>query len=186
MALTRITGPAFPVVSLAEIKAHARVLHSDDDTLLEQLVAAAADHLNGSTGILGMCLASQEWELSYDQFPAGPIKLPLGPVLSVDEVTYLNEAGSAVTLSPLDYEIDLTNGDGWVAPVDSWPATGSYLNAARIAFTAGHATAADVPAALRVAVMMLAGHWYNNREGQGELPASVDALVMPYKRVWLA
>jgi uncharacterized phiE125 gp8 family phage protein len=186
MALTRISGPAFDAVDLATLKSHARVLHSDDDALLGQLGRAAVQHLDGYTGILGLCLASQQWELSFDAFPCGAIKLPLGPVLAVDEITFTDAAGDAQTVAVLDYEVDLTNGDGWVVPRESWPVTGSFLNAARIRFTAGHALLADVPEALRVAAMMLAAHWYNNREGQGEVPASVAALVMPFKRVWLA
>lgn len=186
MAVTRISAPAFAVVSLAEIKAHVRVLHADDDLVLAQLVAAATNHLEGYTGILGVCLAAQVWDLSFDGFPWGPMKLPLGPVIEVQAVEYTDADGAVQVLVPQGYEVDLTNGDGWVSPVDRWPATGAYLNAVRVRFQAGYATAAEVPAALRVAVMMLAGHWYNNREGQGDVPPAVTALVSPYKRVWLA
>lgn len=186
MALTRISGPAFDVVDLAMLKLHVRVLHGDEDTLLGQLSRAAVGHLDGYTGVLGMCLASQVWELSYDAFPAGGIKMPLGPVLNINQVTYTDQAGVAQTFASTSYETDLTNADGWVVPRESWPVTGCFLNAARIRFTAGHSVLADVPEALRVAAMMLTSHWYTKREGQGQMPPAVEALISPHRRVWIA
>jgi uncharacterized phiE125 gp8 family phage protein len=183
MSLTLITPPTDPVVTLEEVKATARVLHADEDVLLTQLAAAAVSHLDGYTGVLGLCLAPQTWELTYDVFPCGAVKLPLGPVMSVMSVSYMDAAGVLQVLDPAQYQVDTTNGTGWVVPVADWPATGSYLNAARIRFVAGHTV---VPSALKVAVRMLAAHWYTNREGQGAFPPAVDALIQPFRKLWVA
>lgn len=185
MGLTRTLAPTDPVVTLAEVRAHVRMDAMDDDAVLTLLAEAAVAHLDGYQGVLGLCLADQEWELSYDAFPSGPIKLPLGPVIEVVSVTYTDAVGVPQTFAPINYEVDTSSGDGWVVPVSAWPTTGSYLNAARVRFRAGHSPAGAVPDALRVAVLMLVSHWYNNREGQGQLPAAVDALITPYKRNWI-
>lgn len=183
MSLTLITPPIDPVVSVDEIKATARVLHADEDVFLTQLVAAAVSHLDGYNGVLGLCLAAQTWELTYDVFPCGALKLPLGPVMSIFSVSYLDAAGVLQVMNPVEYQVDTTDGEGWVVPVADWPATGSFVNAARIRFIAGHTV---VPPALKVAVRMLAAHWYANREGQGVFPPAVDALIQPFRKLWVA
>ncbi len=42
-------------VSLAAIKTHLRVDHDDENELINVLIAAATDHLDGYGGILGKC-----------------------------------------------------------------------------------------------------------------------------------
>lgn len=46
----------------------------------------------------------------------------------------------------------------------------------------------DLPAPLQQAVMMLAAHWYNQREAVGgtqmhEVPASLNALIKQYRKL---
>ena len=52
--------------------------------------------------------------------------------------------------------------------------------------TAG--TAGELPAPLRHAIMMLAAHWYNQREGvsgvqMSEVPYSLQALIKPFRKL---
>jgi len=57
-----------------------------------------------------------------------------------------------------------------------------------ITMTTGYgASAAFVPASIKVAIMLLATHWYENREavtGRNltRLPFAVDRLITPYRR----
>src|SRR5690606_31689457 len=60
--------------------------HSDEDTLIEGLIRAATEHLDGWTGLLGRCLVEQEWRQDYDVV-ASCLPLPLGPVISITSVT---------------------------------------------------------------------------------------------------
>lgn len=181
MTLTLITPPAQPIVSLAEIKLQARVLHDDDDVLLAELVRAATAHLDGWRGILGLCLAPQVWEVTWDRFPCGGVRLPLGPVMEILEVGYRDAAGVAQIMPPEHYETDLTGEDGWVVPVTDWPTTGDVVNAARIRFRAGYANAA-VPAPLRIAVMVMAVAWYEGRTGTDDMPPAAQSLALKFKR----
>jgi len=58
----------------------------------------------------------------------------------------------------------------------------------KIAMTVGYGDdTTDVPQAIRHAAMMLAAHWYENREAVAEgspvpVPMTVDALTAPYRR----
>lgn len=189
MALKLITPAEVDVVTLAEIKAHVRVVHNDDDATLTSLVKAAVSHFEVHTGILGIAFGQQSWELYYDEFPCGSLQIPLPPLISVASVEYLDPvSGLYVVWASSNYSVDAISRPGWVVPIDDWPTPKDAVNAVKVTFTAGFgATNAAIPESLRLAVMMLAAHWYQNREGLGSasdmaaLPFAVDALVAQHK-----
>lgn len=191
MALKLKTAPLVFPLTLAEAKPHCRVDHSDDDALIDTLIAAATSHLDGYSGILGRCLIEQTWELYYDTFPSGDLKIPLGNLISVTSVEYVDPATLLyVSWAASNYEVDAVSLDGWVIPVNGWPTIADTSNAVRVTFKAGYGvTAATVPAAIRAAMLLLIGHWYANREPVviGEtaavLPMAADALLAPFRRV---
>lgn len=184
MGLQRITAPTLAIVTLAEMKAHLRVTHADEDALIGSLIDAAVAHLDGWYGVLGWCLGSQQWLLTYDTFPDGPIALPLGPLVTLDSVQYDDGVSPVLVTLPADeYVVDATNREAWLMPVTSWP-TADGTNAVRVTFTVGHATLAEIHKAIPVAVKLIAAHWYENREGQS-VPAAVDAVIGPLRRVRL-
>jgi len=57
----RVTAPADRPVTLAEVKNHCRIDHSDDDTLVQSYIDAAVAHVEGWSGVLGRCLVTQTW-----------------------------------------------------------------------------------------------------------------------------
>lgn len=175
LAPVRTAEPAVTPVSLIEAKAHLRVDHNDDDTLITALIAAAVDHLDGWTGILGRCLVEQTWRQDFDTF-ATCLPLPLGPVISVSSLTV-----GGVTVDASDYALLVDAGGRArveIAHIASGPGTVS------VTYKAGYAT---VPAALKVAIMLLVGNWYENREAVGEarseLPIGAHALIAPFRSV---
>ena len=183
MALRLLEAPAEQPVSLEEAKAHLRVDSDEDDTLIGSLIAAAVGHLDGATGILGRCLVTQEWALDLDAFPE-TIVLPLAPVVSVDAVKYLDDDGEQQTLASSGYVVSA--GRIEAAPDTDWPSTQARNGAVTIEFTAGYGAATDVPPALKAAILLLIGNWYENRETvnvgniASELPFTVQALTTPY------
>ena len=57
-----------------------------------------------------------------------------------------------------------------------------------ITFTAGYGAPADVPAAIRQAMLLLVTQWYEHRQVTGTgstLPFAVEALLAPYRRIRL-
>jgi uncharacterized phiE125 gp8 family phage protein len=72
-----------------------------------------------------------------------------------------------------------------------WPDLPAATSAIEIDLEAGFGpAAADVPAPIRQALLMLVAHWYENREaGPGDPraapPPAVSALLAPYRRVAL-
>ena len=53
MRLVLVTQPAATPITLAEVKAQARVSHDDEDLLLQHYIDAATAWLDGPAGILG-------------------------------------------------------------------------------------------------------------------------------------
>lgn len=202
MNLVRVTPPPVLPVTVAEAKAQTRIGHDEDDALVERLIRAATDHLDGSAGVLGRALVDQTWDMTLDGFPAGAgkaarIALPLPPLLAVVSISYTDAAGEAQTVD-LD-DVGVTGLRGYavasVYPLDRWPDTkrGSDVT---IRFRAGFphdedASPADyaesVPEALRHAILLLAAHWEANREAvvvgsiTATMPLAVHALIAPWR-----
>lgn len=190
MDLTLVTPPAEPAVSLAEAKGHLRFLTNDQDALIGALVAAATAHLDGRAGILGRSLVTQTWDLRLDRFPrgiGGAIELPLPPLQSVTSVKYLDGAGAEVTLDSAAYVVEPGHYLGRIRPAygQTWPTARDETGAVRIRFVAGYGAAAAVPPPIKQAILLLAGHWWINREAVGDAKGphafAVDALTFPYR-----
>lgn len=186
MALKLITPAADPIVSLEDMKAHLRVDHADDDTLIEGLIKAATSYFDGWSGILGRALIAQTWELTIDRFPPCEMKLPLGPLMSVTSVKYDDADGIERILDAEAYDIDKASEPGWVLPVNGWPATASAINAVRVRFVAGFGEqATDAPEAIRLAIKLHVQTNYDPLESaiRESYQRAIDALVAPFRRV---
>lgn len=190
MSLKLITPPTLDIVPLAEMKAHLRCDPNDnsEDALIAGLTKGAIAHLDGHTGVLGWCLGAQTWLLTFDAFPDGPVRLPVGPLLEVVSVEYADAGGAYVTLPEDEYEVDDVASPGWIVPVSYWPSVDG-TNAVRITFRAGHETVAAIHPAIPVIVKLLVAHWHRNAEAVGEAmtetPMSASALIAAHRRVHL-
>jgi uncharacterized phiE125 gp8 family phage protein len=185
VSLKLITPPTLDIVSVAEMKAHLRVDNNEEDALIATYIKAAIAHLDGYKGVLGWCLGVQTWQLAYDTFPDGPIRLPVGPLVDVVGIEYADAGGAYTTLPSTAYEVDAVSDPGWIVPVEAWPSVDG-TNAVLITFRAGHATVAEIHPAIPVIVMLLAAHWYQNREAvaesMSEVPMSASALIAAHRR----
>ena len=92
MRLTRTVDPAELPVSLDEAKQYCRVEHDDENLLIESLIVAAVDYLDGPSGILGRAIIEQQWLLELDAWPSR-LALPIEPVSTVT-VQYLDKLGA--------------------------------------------------------------------------------------------
>ncbi|WP_173935142.1 head-tail connector protein [Chelativorans sp. Marseille-P2723] len=192
----RITPPAIQLVTLAEAKLHLRVDHDDEDALISNLIQAATEHLDGWTGILGRCLVEQVWRQDHDRF-ARELAIPLGPVISVQTVTWRDPAGQLSTIPSGCYDLRTDEAGNAMVRFDAdyvFPENLHESRAVGITFKAGYESnpgppaTSTVPDPLKVAILLLVGHWYQNREavstaGMASLPFAVEALIAPYRRM---
>lgn len=195
LAPVRLAAPAVLPISVAEAKAHLRVEHDEDDAMIGAMLAAAVARLDGWSGILGRCLIEQQWTLPLRRFPSAPgIALPF-PDVSVATIGYHPADGSTETEFPSAnwWLVETTASSAiLLASGASWPATADRPNAVMMTMTVGYgATAEDVPAPIRSAILLMVGDLYRNREttGQGSatlgtipMSTTVEALLAPYRR----
>jgi uncharacterized phiE125 gp8 family phage protein len=183
MYLVRKTAPATALVDLTAAKAHLRVSHTADDTLLGSLITVATDMLDGPDGYLRRALVNQSWYAYCRDFPTGDRwHIPLPPLQSVAAVTYTDRDGVSRTVSTSIYRVITPAGRaGYIERVDGevWPAdVADRDDAVRVEFVAGYGAAAtDVPAPIRHAMLLLIGELYAGRGDDGaEAP---PVLVAP-------
>lgn len=197
MATILITPPTTDPISLAEAKAHCRIGIDDDDGLLAGYVLAARHHLETETRRAFM---TQTWDLTLDYgWPVtrvdgcyrNRIVLPRPPVQSVTSISYIDGAGAAQTLATNQYKLAKADtGEWFIEPAYgvSWPTVRSEMAAITVRFVAGYGSSpGDVPEPLRQAMLLLVGHYYENREAVNvgaavsELPLAVVSLVFPFR-----
>ncbi len=185
--LSITTQPATLAVELDDMKQHLRVDIEDDDVLISALIRAAIQHVEMFTRRI---LIETEFELKMDWFPASRIfTLPRSPIISVVSINYLDEDGVSQLLATTEYDVDTSTSRPAriaLAPDADWPRTESgRINTVDIQFKCGFRTAAKVgtiPDAFRAAIILLVGHWYENREAVSpnpmkELPLAVQSLL---------
>jgi uncharacterized phiE125 gp8 family phage protein len=98
-----------------------------------------------------------------------------GPVQSVSAVKYYDPAGVLQTATLSDFDVFGTARNKTVSPKSgfSWPVTQNRTDAIKIEYVVGFGDdITDIPQTVRHALMMLVGHWYENRE-----EAQSDKLV---------
>lgn len=189
MSIVLTSPPAQEPVSLADAKAHLRVDVTDDDTLITRLITGARSELERG---LGRAFITQSYTYYLDAWPRGfALPLPVAPVQTIDQVRIYALDDTFAVLPAASYLLDglgspprmIRRGTlPWLAPVR--PGNGIAID-----FTAGHGTQpTDVPAALRIAILILVGHWYEHRQlaqpgGPPDtgLPEMVRDLIGPYR-----
>jgi uncharacterized phiE125 gp8 family phage protein len=184
LAPVLVTAASEDVVTLDEAKRHLRVDFDEDDQLITGLIAAATRHLEQE---LGMALAQQEWRQDLPRF-ADKMRLRPGPVdLASVSLDYRDEAGAEQSLAGSVYRTHADAEGAYVriASGESWPATYDREDAVSISFTAGVA-AEDVPADLKVAILLHMAFLYEKRESHSDTnitpTGAYDMLLWNYRR----
>jgi uncharacterized phiE125 gp8 family phage protein len=144
-----ITPPYAEPIDLEAAKLQCKLLDSDNDADVAGKIAVAVADIED---LSGRQLVAATYELLLDWFPAGAIKLPRTPLVSVTSITYLDSAGVSRTLATSVYQVDPDAEPGEISLKygQSWPSTYDQANAITIRFICGHATPFTVVAATDV------------------------------------
>ncbi len=179
---------ATSILTLAEVKTHLRVDHSNEDTHITRLRDAAVVWCQEFTR---RQFINATKTLVMDGFPA-VIYPPVSSLVSVTTVSYEAPDNTTTTLSSSGYDVDITREPGRIVTAfgESWPATRAEINAVTVTYVAGYgASTDDTPDAIKTAVLMLIAHLYENRESvilavriePFEVPMGVKMLLGPYR-----
>lgn len=173
-------GAPAPLVDVDAAKAQLQVEHDDHNAVIAGLIEAVLAHVEGYAGILGRATVRQTWRLRLPRFPSGrALPLPLPPLISVTSIAYRDSFGATQTLTENTHYHVL---DGPLARVElvsgeSWPVTETHPRAVTVTFVCGYGEAADVPAGIRQAVLLMVADLYKNRESGVEGAASVERAM---------
>lgn len=183
-----ITAPTTEPVTLAEAKLHLKIETADtaDDALVTNLIKAAREMVEDYTRSR---LMTGTYELYLDEFPnSSKIDLDVYPIQTLTSVKYLNSDGVETPLSTDAYSADLVSKPCriFLKWAQIWPVAQFIPNAVYIRYVAGYTTAANVPAAIKAAMLLIIGHLYEHREDvqkfqYSELPNSSKYLLNPYR-----
>lgn len=186
MAFKLTTAPASEPVTLQEAKDHLRIDDTNEDALISELIKAAREYAESA---INRPLITQTWTYYADCFES---VIELKPNLqSVSTVKYIDTDGTQQTLAATEYAISTSDIVGTLFEDydKTWPSIRSIKNAIEVEFIAGYGLAADVPASIKSAMLLLIGHWFVNREAvivgvnATNTPMAVDLLLGPYRVV---
>lgn len=187
MALKIFTEPASEPVTTAEAKLHLRVDHSSEDAAIGTWIMTAREKVEMDTR---RALITQTWDLTLDEWPEEDfIEAPFPPLASVTSITYIDDEGVSHTFANTNYIVDAQSAPGRIVLEDgsAWPADSlRSANGITVRFVCGYGAAgSSVPASLRSAMLLLIGHYYENREATSQnvyqLPMGYEALIRDYK-----
>lgn len=162
--LTVTTPATVEPVTLAEAKAHLRLIHTDDDAMVSGLISAAREAVELRTG-LALAAAGYLW--APPRFGGA---LPLWPAT----VTAVTQWDGSARVPVTDSRVDEARGR---------LVLGDYCEA-QVAFTAD--PPASIPAALKASILLIVGELYENAEAATEKALAdnpaLDRLCWPYRR----
>jgi uncharacterized phiE125 gp8 family phage protein len=193
-----VAAAATAPVSLSEVKAHLKIDGDDDDDLFPRMIEAAREACETYTG---RALLTQTLRLHLDAWPNGAsagriVELPRPPLQSVTHVAVYDDAGGMTTVDSNRYVVAMgVERPGRVVLKPGWclPPAGRAADAIEIEYVAGYGPDPDdAPEPIRHGMLILIGHWYENREGSGALPlmpalpVGTVALWRPYRLLGLS
>ncbi|MEM8790799.1 MAG: phage head-tail connector protein [Pseudomonadota bacterium] len=184
MIVTELTAPAETPVSLAELKDHLRLNQGFADEgaedglvqlYLDNAVAAIEQRLGQALVIRSFQVATECWDRD------GVFRMPIGPVVTLTGLDLISGETAnpfdvaRLAISPGRTRQVLSTANG--LPLPPIPGGGR----AEIRCDAGYgASGPAVPGELRQAVLVLAAHLYENRDGDAPHPALVSKLIAPH------
>lgn len=185
---TPLTSADFPI---AEFKEYLRLGSgfTDDnvqDAYLETCLRAAMGAIEARTTKV---LIERSFDYTFLQYreERGGMLMPISPLVYLNQFLVYDRDGASVSYSKNDFQLvddaqrpvlQAKTGSLPTIPAQGW---------AMLRFLAGYGAWVDVPENLQQAMLVLAAHFYENRDtmvnGGGQMPLAVAALLAPFQRV---
>lgn len=188
--LIDVTGAPASLITLAEAKDHLEIDHTDKDAFITALVAAASQMIDGYDGMIGKTVGEQTIAYSISDTPPDHIDLPVFPVKSLQSVSYFDTGGNPQTINVNNFRLVGNEDYAWLETVDgfTWPTVFDRHDAITFSLLCGFA---EVPEAIKHAVKLMVGHWFENREAASEksvkaIDWAIEALAGRYRKGWIA
>jgi uncharacterized phiE125 gp8 family phage protein len=152
--------------------------YSTEDTIITAYIKAARKYCEG---FQNRAYITQTWEYWLDAWPDEDyIEIPLPPLSSVTSILYYDTDDTENTLDADEYTVDTDSEPGrvFLNYGESWPSeTLRPHQGICITFVCGYgATAASVPELVTLAMLLLIGDYYENREAGKASEKTIKAV----------
>lgn len=180
------TAATTPIFTTAEAKDFLKVDTTADDTIIDNLVAAATESCQIYTNQYFINTVVTQYSDNWKEF----YSLYKSPVSSITHIKYYDTNDSLQTLAASNYILDDTYQPAriGIAVDGELPNVADRINAVQVKYTVGYGTAStDVPEGIRTAIILTVGNWYENRQSvitgrtATELPLSSQYLLDQFK-----
>lgn len=186
-----VTAPPDPLITLSEAKDHLEIDHTDRDTYITSLVAAASSMLDGYDGMVGKAIGDQRVTVSFrEPSDVSHIDLAVYPVKSIVSVTYYDTSNVEQSLNVFDFKLVSDEDYAYIEVNDNVTMPAAYDRADAYTFEL-QCGFSETPEPIKQAVKLIVGHWFNNREAASErsikaIYFAIDAIVGKYKKGFIA
>jgi len=204
LSYRELSQPDTEPVTLAQAKQHLRVDFDDDDDYILALITAARQYVEK---YINRSIYPRKMRLTMDSFPwqcgdstigstSGDsyldwywrglvIRLPKPSTVSVESISYVDDGGTARTVDPHSYVVDLNSEPARIAPSPgfNWPYPNNYRpGSVSVDYTSGTYEEGSCPFTIYAAMLLIIGHLYSNREASTTdnlktLPLGVNELL---------
>lgn len=189
---TLITAPSVEPLTLAEAKLYLRVDSTSENSLITGMIVAARQYVETYTR---RALTTQTWDFRYAALmeTRRPLIVPRAPLQSVTSVTYLDDDGATQTFSSADYNVRVfagpTAGRGYVELDEDISLPSLFTDAllpVTVRAVCGYGAAAAVPDGLKMAMYLLLGDLYEQRQEtmtstSSSTKTTTERLMAPYR-----
>jgi uncharacterized phiE125 gp8 family phage protein len=184
-AYKQISEPSTEPLTYQEVKEYLRLNGDTEQAYVTSLIVAARQVVESR---IWRPLISQQWQMQFDFHELNLLSKNINkaPLLSIESVTYYDGNNDIQTLSPTSYEFDLFSSPPRVR-IKTTPTLYDRFNALQINFTCGYLNAASVPKNIKIALFLIVGHLYENRQDVvtgtqvNVMPQASEYLLEPYR-----
>lgn len=168
-----VEAPSADVISVADMQRHLGLAADEHVDFLADAIAQAVRLYDGPTGLLGMALAPQTWEVTLHGLTAEGVELTPGPVIEVLAV--------ATDAAPEGWGYGVSGGRIYALD-DPLPAEIGVVVTFRAGFEAdGSSQNPPYPPMVLRLIRMTVAEWFAHREEEGydraTLPADIAQMA---------
>lgn len=155
----------FKLVDVEALKRAKRIQHLREDAFLRDCILDSWAYLDGPDGRCRRAILPQRWAFTTASLCARTVP-PVHGARSIVSVTYYDANNDPVVVDPVNYWLEDVYGTRSLLFRTDWSFPRLYArhDAVRVVFDAGWPSALEVPRVFRRALLLLAAHYYDNRE----------------------
>jgi uncharacterized phiE125 gp8 family phage protein len=188
-SIRRKTPPNFEPISLSEAKQHLRIMDGvhEDDAYIMALISSARMYFENRVGQTTTLTQWQAKAKGWWTCSCVGTELPYPPLTTPTN----GDPPVAITWKDGDGNVHVVDQSDIVVDEEAYPGTVRYCGAseppcesnATVTWWAGVNSPAEIPQMWKTAMLLLVGHWYENRQavvtdsGAIDVPMSFDMVI---------